>query len=324
MDETSQMTNDELIAAFTLEDEYEDTAQDETLDTPSSLQKESSEDLSSNLEETLSFDDTSNVDNNTVDEELSSPTNEEVSSDWESRYKELQSHKDRQIAEKEAELEAYRNLISQASQATPAHSVGVQATPNVGTPAQEPSEDELRAGVKTAPIDTFTWAIENASHLVPGVIALLREEHGHGVADRAMFVYQREELNRLKQSMKAEQAQRDAPNIVRSNMLSAIDHVRQQYPDDFDSYREAISNRLKSENRIQNFYDPQHIANEVQIIYLEEARKAAVTRQQPREVPPQTFTETGRPGGNTEPEPSQEDLEAEMIVKAFNSGRYRG
>ena len=97
------------------------------------------------------------------------PTQESV--DWEKRYKDLQSFQDKKIAEANAKLEAYQELVEQT--------INGGVTPGEQGPIHVSRED-LEQGIQNAPVESFHWALANRPDLIPTIISGIRQVHGNG------------------------------------------------------------------------------------------------------------------------------------------------
>lgn len=252
-----------------------------------------------------------------VEENLSSPNNEgektPAQDDWEKRYKELQGLKDRQLAEMQAKLEALHGVVSG------------DPYDNGGT--YEPTAEEIDSAVQHAPVDTFSWAVENAPQHVPTIISKLREHHGDEIADRAMAGFQQTQLDQRDAVMAEMLRRQQEPQVAQRSIQAAVDYVAKQYGDDFDSLKEDVVKHI-ADNGLLKSYEPNHVAAVLKESYLEKWRERAITKQAsnsaPKEVPKENFVENGTPGGNVADEKTEEELIADSIVDAWKESNYLG
>lgn len=311
-DRVDSLVDDEVREAFTIEGDEPAAAEDvPEPDTPEMIVEDSEEDVNAS---TVAPDSEDAGSDENQDSEPA-PSADEAS--WEKRYKDLQSHKDQQLAEREAELKAYKELIEGISQP-------VQEQP---APPPEVSPEDLEQGVKTAPVDTFQWAMMNRPDVIPQVISKIREHHGNELGDEAMVAYNQAVMQYQQQAMLEQQQQMyhqmTAPQQIASMLEGSISAVAEQYGDDFSRLAERTNELMKTNQGDLRSLDPDSVQLFVERNFMtalrEDMRKAASAPQGPVESAPADQVEAGTPGAA--PELTPDDDIANSIVEAYTKQR---
>ena len=150
--------------------------------------------------------------------------------DWEKRYKDLQSHKDRQLFEMQRQLDQVTGAVSAQMQTQ---------QPGQFDPA------ELEEVVKEDRHNAFGWALNNAPELLPQVIGLIAKHHGEVEAEQARFTVIELQQQSMMQMQHQQQAQAEAPAIIERGIMEVVEDVRSSDPEAFDELRDETANLIR-------------------------------------------------------------------------------
>lgn len=234
--------------------------------------------------------------------------------DWQKRYQELQSHKDQQIRDMEAQMKVYKSLFE-----------SVPDTPDAPPPPQI-TKEQLDEGVKAAPVDTFRYVAENRPDMVPSVIASIRKEHGHDLADQATFAYQQYMLTQQQQAIQAQMDEQQAPQRVMQFLNSTVEQVAARHGDDFQRLAPRTNELLSEIVASNGELTPDNVAIVVEQAFLQAYKEEISASKKVESLQPKPITQndvvpTGTPG-TAPPAPTAEDEIADEIVAAYSRNRY--
>ena len=226
--------------------------------------------------------------------------------DMEIGLRELQSHKDREIAQINAKLEAYESLLNSSPEPEPQM---IQV-----------SGEELEAGIDQAPVDTFQWAMQNRPDLIPNVIGLVRDKHGNVPADQMQATYNNAMIMAQQEHFQNQMNQAFAPQQMQQGFSQAIDYVQKKYGEEFDTLRDETVKELSQLGGLES-YDPETVALAIEYSFLNayrnNARQAATNNTAPVVPSPLEFVEAGAPGQGA-PKLSKDDAVRSEIEEAFS------
>lgn len=252
-----------------------------------------------------------------VDESVHSDIrNEEEDSDEDAlakadtRYRELQAQKDREVAEAKAEAKAYKEMM--------------ESTPEeIDEPVVLPSEDELTQAATVNPSLLYQWTLANAQSMMPKVIAKIGEVHGAEMAESARAHYAdvlaEEKLAPIKERL----SENDNRASTEYGILHGVALVAEEYGEEFDALRGEVMESIKQNaNQFDNWTDPDAVKNfvEFNLLRVHRAKIAQQAASPERPTGSVPRAERGTPG--RAPKVSDEDAIADSIVNAFSSGRY--
>lgn len=148
---------------------------------------------------------------------------------YKERYRHLQSQKDKEVAEANAKLEAYQELLGSMNDA-----VGEE-----DERPEMPSEEEVDAYIQSAPGDAFRYMMHNHPEAMPAVIAKIEEAHGREAGLQAQESWQnaREMAFAQQQAEKERVAAEAAEASTKASeaTTAATAYMRETYKDDFTS-----------------------------------------------------------------------------------------
>lgn len=241
--------------------------------------------------------------------------------DMEAAFREYQSHADKQLAQEQAKREAYEQMIAAEQQMMQQYAQ--QDAQQAAQQAVEVSPEQLGDGIKTAPVDTFHWAVNNNPALVPQIIAGVAEEHGAAAATEMQTVWTNVQLQaqqaQFQEQMQAQMEQVLGPQVLQQSMEQGLNAVESKY-EDFDALRMEVAENLKQMGQLPS-YDPATVAQAVEMSYLQAHRmralKAASEGSVGRTPTPQETVESGTPGAA--PIETPEDAIKAEILDAWNN-----
>lgn len=170
--------------------------------------------------------------------------------DWEKRYKDLQSHTDRQLAEMQGTVEQQvQEQLQQFQQQ--------QAEAQQQAQMQQPVDMEvLSEQVKQNPTMAFQAAVQARPDLIDPVIGFIAEHHGAVEAEQArgalrqmeQAMYQ-QQMAEFQQQQQQERMAAEAPKMLEEGINSIVDSVKESddFKDVFDDLQEPAAQILEQE-----------------------------------------------------------------------------
>jgi hypothetical protein len=233
---------------------------------------------------------------------------------------EMQSLKDREVAEARAKVEAYETLLAGAG----------EPEQEAHQPPPDPPREELSEFVAAAPGDAFTQTLQYAPHLIGDVIDLIGEHHGDAQARRAMLALQNIQLQAMHSQQEQqtqeqaevwqqEQARVEAAQQYAEARVEAEQAMTQQYGDEYTETRSEVAHMLQQiaadpemrEQYTQRFPTPYAILDHLHNTVWREWQKQAPASEP---TPQPSFVELG---GASVPdaEPSYQDQKMAAFAK---------
>lgn len=251
-------------------------------------------------------------------EESDGEAAETVEEKYERRIRELQSHKDQQIAQLQQQIQAQQQWQQQVyeqmqQQQVLAEQAQRQATGHV-------TADDLARGLQTSPKETFQWVAHNRPDLIPQLTHLARQTEtlGDAAADSMIVEYQNFQIRQMQEQQAAQQQaeyeayqQQQAPLIVEQTINGIVESLAEQYPD-FTELSDEV-NQLAAERsdqfRTYCYHNGIEITPDVMRDFLRgtyldvrDARMSQEARKprKPRKVQSTEHVERGGPGNGPE------------------------
>lgn len=229
---------------------------------------------------------------------------------WEKRYKDLQAHKDRQLAEMQAKMEAYDKLLGDITGAD---------EPDPEPEIRQPSYEELEAFVQAAPGDAFQQTMINAPHLMNTVIDMIGEIHGPEQRINAANAWVAAQQQMFQHQQQQAQQEQTAQQEAVQAQQQAIQDMAANY-DDWDDLKIEVAQRInqiaadpQERDRMKRLYPTPYALMEA--TYHKVWRdKLAAQPPTPEPAPQPSFAETGKAKVD-EPEPSYQEEKMAAFMK---------
>lgn len=248
--------------------------------------------------------------------------------DWEKRYKDLQSHADKQVNEQREYARQLAERMEQLEQRTVQ-----QQQQSEQQAVQSVTNEQIEAGVKANPVAAFQWALANRPDIAPGVISMIRAEHGDVHADQAQAAYSafhaqqaaavaEERFRQLEHQREMEMA----PQVVEEGLRGILERLSGNYGEAFERLSPRL-NELVQENGVAELGSapsPQQVEVFVERQLLAAMREEIASGKQqraPKKVSKSDFVEDGAPAKRPG-KPSEDEQEVNDIVDAFKEWRY--
>lgn len=244
----------------------------------------------------------------------------------EKRRLDTQAHKDKQLAEHQAKIEALEQLWDTEDAEYEAQQAKAAAA------SQIPGDTEqMDAWVSVAPQDAFVSVLSKAPERMGELIASVTRVHGSEMGMMAQQAYRdalmTQQLEAHKQEFSQWREQTEAPAKQRAEFAQAVSSVKEKYGDAelqtvAPRVRELISQNYQAEKdqyaSVAAFVEAQYLR-----AYREQTLSAAVQQQSTPQAQKVAapHVETGSGAAVAEPEKTYDQIKAEKLAQAFASGR---
>lgn len=259
--------------------------------------------------------------------------------DWEKRFKDLQSQKDREVnavSEQLAQLQQWaqqqyawqQQVIAEQQQSQ------AQAQQEAVIPVTREQVDQQ---LDMNPVGTFQWIAVNRPDLMPSVISMVREKEklGNVVADQMMAEWTNYQLAQQQyafdERLQIQQAEMQAPQQVSATMEQIIGTLEQRHGETFSALKEDIAEKaVEAAEPFKQYMNqngleitPQAVADFITQIYLDVREERLNVQAQkpkgPQKLTPQQHVESS--GGNRQKDTTpDEDAMNELLQGAMALG----
>lgn len=243
----------------------------------------------------------------------------------EQRRRDMQSMKDRELAEHKVKIEALEQLW--ATEDAEYEQQQAQAAQLGALPVG----DALDEMVQFAPVDQFTAALQTGDHgRITEVIASLHRVHGAEAGVWAQNAYQQAviqaQLAQQQQEMEAYKASLEAPAKQQAEFQQAVTAVREKYGAEA---MQSVAPRVR-ELILQNYaaekdrYASKDAFVEAQYLRAYHEHTLAVAQQTAAAPAPVAHVEAGGGARVETPEPTYAELKTKKLLEAAQQGRVYG
>lgn len=231
----------------------------------------------------------------------------------EKRLRDLQSHKDQQIAQMQRSLQQQQEWAQQAYlQMQQMQQQIMQAAQQPVSAPQQITPQQLQQNLRTDPVGTFQHIATQRPELMPQLTTIVRQTEGMGdvAADSMLLEFQKYQITQLEERRQAEwqqmqdaQYEAELPQIVEQQMTGIVQQLAERYPD-FNELSDDVSTLAAERGpmleewcyRNQVEMTPDVIRNFLHETYLDvrdaKLKQKAVAPRKPRTVSPQQHVES--------------------------------
>lgn len=273
------------------------------------------------------------ADEDDADEDSDDDENEQVAAvkddiDWEKRYKDLQSHADKQVHEQRETARQLAERLAQLEQQTASQQR--QAEQAV---VQNVTREQIEEGVKANPVSAFQWALANRPDIAPSVISLIRANHGDEHADQAQAAYSQFQAAQAAQAAEERfrqlEYQREmemAPQVVEEGLRGILTKLSDNYGEAFERLSPRLNELVQEHGATElgSAPSPQQVEVFVERQLLAAMREEIASGKQqraPKKVGKSDFVEDGAPAKRPA-KLSSDEQEVNDIVDAFKEWKY--